>query len=154
MVNPPKQHWIDNFHTGYNLCALYRIGRALETAEFDTYVARGLEFYKNHFFREDGAPKYFHNRTYPLDVHSVAQSILTLLELKDLDESNLILVQSVFKWGMENLWDEEGFFYHQKRRYFTVKIPYMRWGQAWMLLALAALLENGCGGQPADYRRS
>jgi hypothetical protein len=150
----PKQHWIDNFHTGYNLCALYRIGQVLETSEFDTHVSRGLEFYKNHFFREDGAPKYFHDRTYPLDVHSVAQSILTLLELKPLDESNLILAQSVFKWGMENLWDEEGFFYHQKRRYFTVKIPYMRWGQAWMLLALAALLEDGCGGQPADYRRS
>lgn len=150
----PKQHWIDNFHTGYNLCALHRIGQALETSEFDAHVTRGLEFYRSHFFREDGAPKYFHNRTYPLDVHSVAQSILTLLELKDLDESNVILAQSVFRWSMENLWNEEGFFYHQKRRYSTVKIPYMRWGQAWMLLALAAFLEDGCGGQPADYRRS
>jgi hypothetical protein len=144
------QQWIDNFHTGYNLCALRRIGQALETAEFDVHVVRGFEFYRDRFFREDGAPKYFHDHAYPLDVHSVAQSILTLLELKDLDEANNILARSVFKWAMANLWNEGGFFYHQKHRYATVKIPYMRWGQAWMLLAMATLLEDGCDNQPAQ----
>ena len=146
----PTQRWIDNFHTGYNLCALRRIGRELETSEFNPHVSRGFAFYREHFFREDGAPKYFHDRVYPLDVHSVAQSILTLLELKDLDENNVALAHSVFRWAMTNLWNEEGFFYHQKLRYATVKIPYMRWGQAWMLLALTALLEDARGTQSAS----
>jgi hypothetical protein len=145
----PTQRWIDNFHTGYNLCALRRMGQDADTAEFDPHVFRGFEFYREHFFQNDGAPKYFHDRTYPLDVHSAAQSILTLLELKDIDQANTILAQSVFKWAMMNLWSERGFFYHQKRRYTTVKIPYMRWGQAWMLLALAALLEDAHGTQSA-----
>jgi rhamnogalacturonyl hydrolase YesR len=146
----PTQRWIDNFHTGYNLCALHRIGQEAETAEFNTHISRGFEFYRGHFFREDGAPKYFHDRTYPLDVHSAAQSILTLLELKDLDKANVTLAHSVFKWAGANLWNEGGFFYHQKLRYGTIKIPYMRWGQAWMLLALATILEDARGTQSAQ----
>jgi hypothetical protein len=78
------QHWIDNFNTGYNLCALASIGRLLGTTEFQPALGRGLAFYRERFFREDGAPRYFHDRTYPLDIHSVAQSIITLVALKDL----------------------------------------------------------------------
>jgi hypothetical protein len=77
----PTQDWIDNFHTGYNLCALRSIGSDLDTAEFEPAVRRGFTFYREHFFRADGAPRYFHDRTYPIDVHCVAQSILTLLAL-------------------------------------------------------------------------
>jgi len=44
------QRWIDNFHTGYNLCALRTIDRALDTAEFEPAVRRGYAFYVDHFF--------------------------------------------------------------------------------------------------------
>ena len=81
----PSQRWIDNFHTGYNLCALQQIDRYLETDEFEACIRRGFDFYKAHFFREDGAARYFHNRTYPIDIHCVAQSIITLLAFEDLD---------------------------------------------------------------------
>jgi len=37
--------------------------------------------------------------------------------------------------------DNSGYFYYQKHKYFTNKISYIRWGQAWMMLALAAPLE-------------
>ena len=41
------------------------------------------------------------------------------------------------------MWDERGgYFYCQKHPRYTVKIPYMRWAQAWMLLALATVLEE------------
>jgi hypothetical protein len=137
-----KYGWVDNFHTGYNLCALRSIGNHLHTTQFDQSLRRGFEFYRNQFFRDDAAPNYFHNRTYPIDVHCVAQSIITLLELKDLHPENVNLARRVFAWALANLWDDEGYFYHQKLPLGTIKIPYMRWGQAWMLLALATLLEN------------
>jgi hypothetical protein len=35
-----------------------------------------------------------------------------------------------------------GYFYYQIQPYYKNKIPYMRWSQAWMLLALATLLEQ------------
>ena len=59
----PTQRWIDNFHTGYNLGALHRISQYLDTEEFEPYVVSGLKFYRDHFFREDGAARYFHDRT-------------------------------------------------------------------------------------------
>lgn len=138
-----KYGWVDNFHTGFNLCALRSIGRNLQMAQFDESLRTGFNFYRNHFFREDGAPNYFHNRTYPIDVHCVAQSIITLLELKDLDRDNLNLANRVFSWALANLRDDEGYFYHQKLPVGTIKIPYMRWGQAWMLVASSLLLERG-----------
>jgi hypothetical protein len=134
--------WVDNFHTSYNLCALRGIGENLQTAQFDESLRRGFEFYRNHFFREDGAPSYFHNQTYPIDVHCAAQSIITLVELRDLHEANEALAQKVCRWAIANLWRDEGYFCYQKRSWGTIGIPYMRWGQAWMLLALATLLEQ------------
>ena len=137
----PSQCWIDNFHTGFNLIALKRITEYARTSEFSSAILRGLEFYKSHFFREDGAPRYYHNRTYPIDIHSIAQSIITLVEFRDLAEGNISLAHSVFNWGIKNMWDARGFFYFQRLPHYTVRIPFMRWSQAWMLLALATILE-------------
>lgn len=136
------QQWVDNFHTGYNLCALRDIGRYLQTDEFESCIQRGFTFYRAHFFRKDGAAKYFHDKTYPIDIHSVAQSIITLLEFKDLDTTNIDLAHRVFDWAFANMWDEHGYFYYQITPYYKNRIPYMRWSQAWMLLALATLLKS------------
>jgi hypothetical protein len=135
----PSQMWIDNFHTGYNLCALQSISRDVGTDEFKSRIVRGFEFYRAHFFREDGAAKYFHNRTYPLDIHCVAQSIITLLRFKDLDPGNIALADLVFDWAMRHMWDDRGFFYYRVLRLGKIRTSYMRWSQAWMLRALSEL---------------
>jgi hypothetical protein len=137
------QNWIDNFHTGFNLGALRAIGRSLETSEYEGSVRRGFEFYRKHFFREDGAVRYFHDRTYPIDTHCVAQSIITLIDLKDLDPTNIPLAQSVYEWARKRMWDEKrGFFYYRILRTGTIRTSYMRWTQAWMFLALSMLLSE------------
>lgn len=138
----PTQEWVDNFHTGYNLCALRSIAKEIGTSEFASYLERGFHFYRDHFFLKNGAPKYFHNSVYPIDIHSVAQSIITLADLDDLDNENMRLAYSVFSWAMANLWDKRGYFYYRKLRFGTIRTSYMRWSQAWMLVALATLLEH------------
>ncbi len=140
-----KAHWIDNFHTGYNLDALQSMGRDLETQEFYSSIRRGFEFYRANFFREDSAPKYFHNQAYPLDIHCVAQSILTLIAFKELDPGNVKLAHSVFDWAMKHMWDDRGFFYYRVNRLSKVRTSYMRWSQAWMLLAMSTLLMDANG---------
>lgn len=149
----PKQRWIDHFHTGYNLVALRRLGRSAGTREFDECARRGFEFYRRHFFRPDAAPKYFHDRDYPVDVHCVAQAVLTLLEFRDLDAGGVELAGSVIDWSLKHLWDPRGYFYHQQQRWGRVRIPYMRWGQAWMLLALSAWLEQQSKGFNRGWTR-
>jgi hypothetical protein len=138
----PTQQWIDNFHTGYNLCALESIADSLGTAEFDPCLRRGFDFFRRHFLLDDGAVRYFHDRTYPIDVHCVAQTIITLVTLERFDAGNIPAARKVFDWAMRHLWDERGFFYYRKLRFCTIRTSYMRWSQAWMLLAIATLLHD------------
>ena len=135
-----SQKWIDNFHTGFNLSALHSISKNLGSSEFFPSIGRGLKFYRSHFFRNDGAVGYFHDRRYPLDSHCVAQSIITLLDLKELGSDHVRLAKQVFDWAYEQMWNgEQGFFYYRQLRSCTNRISYMRWTQAWMLLALTRL---------------
>jgi hypothetical protein len=139
----PPQRWRDNFHSGYNLCALRCIAQNAATDEFETAIRMGVAFYRRSFFGENAVPKYFHNRTYPIDIHSAAQSIITLICFKDLHPGNVPLAYSVWRWTLQHLWDERGFFYFQKHPFYTNKIPYMRWSQAWMLAALSTIVREG-----------
>ena len=138
----PTQGWIDNFHTGFDLVALRRIGRFARTSEFDPAVRRGFAFFKSRFFEADGAPRYFHDALYPIDIHSAAQSIITLTELADLEAGSLDLAGKVLDWTLAHLRSRRGYFYFQRKPHLTVRTPFMRWSQAWMMMALSSLLSN------------
>ncbi len=135
------QKWIDNFHTGFNLVALKEYIDFSGSRDFYNALEKGFKYYKENFFLEDGIPKYYHDKIYPIDIHSVAQSIVTFVKLKDLSEGNIRQALKIAQWGIENMQDEKGFFYFQKYRCFTNKIPYIRWAQAWMTYALSTLIQ-------------
>jgi hypothetical protein len=144
------QSWADNFHTAFVLTSLSRIMASCGACrdEFEEAVRRGYEFWRERFFLADGWPKYYHNRLYPADAHSAGTSIVALLELEWVDRGAFTLAEKVALWALRNLRDRAGFFYYQRRRFYTVRTPYMRWAQAWMLYALARLLEEkGKGGR-------
>jgi hypothetical protein len=138
----PSQGWIDNFHTGYDLCALRSIALYADTSEFDERISEGFAFYRRNFFCPDGSVKYFHDREYPKDIHCVAQSIITLSTLKDLEPSSVHLANIVLRWALRHMWDKDGYFYYRVHKFCTIRTSYMRWSQAWMLQALAALLSS------------
>jgi len=133
------QKWVDNFHTGYNLVALKKFSEYTGDRDVMGSVRKGLEYYRENFFTGDGVPKYYHNQLYPIDIHSIAYSIVTLIEFREYDGGNLDLAKRIFAWSMKNMWSEDGYFYYQQHRLYKNKIPYMRWSQAWMLYALATL---------------
>ncbi len=132
------QRWVDNFHTGYNLCALKRLGRYLDTEEFLPVIKKGFRFYKDNFFEDQSVAKYFHNKKYPIDVHAIAQSILTLIDFQEF-EDNKRLIENVYSWAVCNMRSPKGYFYYQLTPFYTNRISYMRWSQAWMLQALSRL---------------
>jgi hypothetical protein len=138
-----KQSWKDNFHTAYVLFSLKRILDVLPAREeFQPALERGYQFWKTNFFLAEGWPKYYDDDPYPVDTHAAASAIVTFLECRDLDPDASRLAQNVASWTIRNLRDHRGFFYYQKRRFYTVRKPYMRWTQAWMLYALSRLLEE------------
>jgi hypothetical protein len=140
----PNQQWIDNFHTAYVLSSLSRIRKSCEDSgvEIESALKRGYNFWTRSFFLADGWPKYYHDRLHPADSHAAATAIVTLTELREFDDGALSLAEKIAAWAIDNLRDASGYFYYQRRRLFTVRTPFMRWTQAWMLYALARLLEE------------
>ncbi|HEY6807049.1 MAG TPA: hypothetical protein VI306_25955 [Pyrinomonadaceae bacterium] len=139
----PAQGWIDNFHTAFVLYSLKRvIERCSLPAEFQSSLERGYEYWKQTFFLADGWPKYYDDGPYPADTHAAASAIVTFIELAELDRESIKVAENVARWAITNLRDSRGYFYYQKRRFYTVKKPYMRWSQAWMLYGLGRLLEK------------
>ena len=132
--------WIDNFHTGFVLVALKRIGRCLNTDEFNEAVEDGYRFWKTNMFRRDGAPKYYSDRLYPIDIHSLAQAALTFAEFSESDEEAFANAHRVLQWAIRHMRDARGYFYYRKTRAWMIRIPYMRWAQAWMQRAFTEFL--------------
>ena len=136
-----NQSWIDNFHTAFVLYSLARIVRACKLNEYEVALQRGYQFWRERFFLADGWPKYYDETPYPADVHAAASAIVTLLEFRESDPSALGLAEQLALWAIKHLRDRGGFFYYQRRRFFTVRIPFMRWSEGWMLYSLGRLLE-------------
>ena len=111
-------------------------GRQRETRRFAESAGRGFEYWDKTFWHDDGAPRYYHDETYPLDCHCSAQGILTYLAFGNLTKANFVA-----RWALQNMWDERGFFWYQRGRRSANRICYMRWTQAWMYCALAKLIK-------------
>jgi hypothetical protein len=131
--------WIDGFHSAYNIGALYTYQRCTGDARFKDAMRLGYEYYVSTFFRADGAPKYFHNSVYPIDIHSCSQAILTFCDFAEQDRYARKRALRVTDWTLEHMRNGDGTFSFQLHRFWTNRAPYMRWGQAWMLHALARL---------------
>jgi uncharacterized protein YyaL (SSP411 family) len=137
-----RHAWVDNFHTAYILLSLFRLQKLIPNFECQDSIKKGLDFWLDNFFLADGTPKYYDNSTFPIDIHSASAAIVALCELKELDGRCLPLAEKVASWTIENLRDEQGFFYYQKRKFSTIKTPFIRWSNAWTAFALSKLLEQ------------
>src|SRR5690606_32142506 len=73
----PKYQWIDNFHTAYNLDSLHRYWQATGDSDVKPAIDRGYEYFKRTFFETSGRPRYYHDRTYPIDIQCAGQAIDT-----------------------------------------------------------------------------
>jgi hypothetical protein len=135
-----RHRWIDSFHTGYNLTALETIATSLGASELDGAIGRGYGFYRNRFFRDDAAPRYYPGRNYPVDIHSAAVAIETFLKLGRFDPLSNRWASNVARWTVDRMRDHsQGYFFYQRHPFYTIRIPYMRWSQAWMYYALSLL---------------
>jgi len=140
----PVQSWIDSFHTGYNLDAIAHYARFCEDSSFDEHLEKGLAYYLEYFFLDDGTPKYYHDRTYPIDIHCPGQLWVTLSAL-DRFAINETLCRKVADWSIANMQDKRGYFYYQLKRGVSSKISYMRWSNAFMFNALSYYLLEAYG---------
>ncbi|ATD02918.1 hypothetical protein PTE01_27670 [Pseudoalteromonas tetraodonis GFC] len=129
--------FIDGFHTGYNLEALRLLSDELQTDEFEDAIAKGLIYYKAHLFEQDGTAKYYNNNRYPLDMHSVSQAVFTLLKVGKTPD-DFAMAEKVINRAIQTLYmPKKQRFIYQKNKYFTNKVNYIRWTQAWVYYSFA-----------------
>jgi len=139
--NASFHQWIDNFHSGYNLVCLMDYRNFCNDKQFDLAIEKGLKYYLNTFFTENGFSKYFNNKSYPLDINNVAQLIITLNKYPKIKEYE-DLINNVMLYAINKMQSVEGWFYYQKYRFFTNKICYLRWSNSWMFYAFSLLSSN------------
>ena len=131
----PIQSWKDSFHTGFNLECLADFMKFTGDKSFEAGINLGFDYYIKNFFTDEGFPKYYNNGVFPIDIHSPAQLVVTVESLGRMKEYRG-LVEKVINWTIDNMQDPKGYFYYQKKKYWTIKIPYMRWSLAWMAHSL------------------
>lgn len=137
----PTQNWVDSFHTGYNLDALFTYQELTGDEIFCQCIEKGFDYYIANFFEQDGTPKYYDNKTYPIDIHCPGQLLVTLSTLHRYD-SHKDLADKVLDWTIRNMQDKRGYFYYQLKPGISSKISYMRWSNAFMFNALSCYLAN------------
>lgn len=127
-----------DFHQGYILDSIHHIRKLynIEHTKWEDALRKGAFFYKNRQFAQDGRSLRRLPRKWPADIHAQAQGVITFTLLRELDEEYLDFAESILGWTLNNMFSDRGFFYYQKHPLFTIKIPYMRWAQAWMMKAI------------------
>ena len=138
----PVQSWKDSFHTGYNLDGLIAYQELCNDTTYSEAIRKGFDYYIANFFEADGTPKYYNDRTYPIDIHCPGQLLVTLARMHRYDEYKE-LVDKVLDWTIGHMQDRRGYFYYQIKPGISSRIPYMRWSNAFMFCALSyRLLES------------
>jgi len=142
-ANNTERKQID-FHQGFILVSLYNISQLLPEIQesINLPLIKGLDYYKNNQFFSNGQSIWRIPKLWPVDIHNQSQGIITFALLKRYGESYIEFAQRIMEWTISNMQSPKGFFYYKKGKYYKIKTPFMRWSQAWMLLAFAELMED------------
>jgi rhamnogalacturonyl hydrolase YesR len=133
---------IDHYHTGFVLRSLYSIYTTINEKRVYNALSLAYNFYRDNLFEDMKIPKWTPDNVYPVNIHSCAEAILCMSTLSDLFPDALEYAQNVFLWTRKKMQDKNGHFYYSKDKHRTNRMPYIRWGQAWMMRAMASLLSQ------------
>lgn len=127
-----------DFHQGYILDSIFHIKQcyAIREERWDEAIKKGAEYYFKKQFSPDGRSLRRLPRKWPADIHAQAQGIITFSLLGNIDPCFRPFAKTIAEWTIRNMYDRKGCFYYQKYPFLTIKTPYMRWAQAWMMKAL------------------
>jgi len=131
-----ERHQVD-FHQGYIIDSIRNVIRygSIDDTDWNTAVSKGLHFYMNEQFFNTGQSKWRIPHIYPVEIHNQTQGIITFAESSDKEYKEFSGI--VLNWTIRNMQDPKGYFYYRKLKYYTNKLSFMRWSNAWMFLAMS-----------------
>jgi hypothetical protein len=134
--------WVDGYHTAFILWSLNWWKQGSTGAPVEEPLRRGLNLYLGRLIDADGAARASLSSRYPVDIHALASAVWSLSELSLEDKRALGVAEQVLNWTLSHMRRPDGRFAFQQRRFFRNSIPYVRWGDAHMMLALASYLRT------------
>ena len=139
-ITGTERNQID-WHQGFILDSLceYLTNNPNSPEHYFSSMINGSEFYANKQFTKQGVSKWRWPKVWPVDIHNQAQGIITFANLSSFDGNFLLISEKIATWTIVNFKKDNGFFEYQKWSFLSNKTIYMRWSQAWMLLALSKL---------------
>jgi len=139
-----KQRVQIDFHQGFILDSILSISKSLNefSEASEGALQKGFEFYREKQFSNEGRAYWRLPEQYPSDIHHQAQGLITAVNYHEHTNSKMagLMAKKIALYTLSNFQDRRGFFYYRKHRSFTDRTSYMRWGNAWMFLALSRLL--------------
>jgi hypothetical protein len=138
-----KRYQID-FHQGFILNSIMDFIHYTQPSDkmYERALLRGAHFYWESQFDAIGRSVWRFPIRWPIDIHNQAQGIITFSRLSRFDSKYLPYAIRIALWTIDNMQDPQGYFYYHKYPIGYNKIPYMRWSQAWMMLALSQILTS------------
>jgi hypothetical protein len=130
-----------DFHQGYVVDSLANVMKYIpdSTEKYLPYLEKGIAYYQKNQFLANGQSLYRVPSKYPVEIHNQAQGIITFARWAHLNESYLSQSKKIAEYTIDNMLSPKGYFYYKKYPWITIKTPFMRWSEAWMLLALTEL---------------
>jgi hypothetical protein len=128
-----RDGFIDSYHTGYVLTALRELDGTLPLDGVGPALDRGFRYWKRAFLAGPAVGPAPHV-SFPVDLHGLAQGILTLLEWNEKGEA-----MRLAGWAMGHARRADGAFVFTWSPRRVNRIAYLRWVQSWMFRALSAL---------------
>lgn len=142
--DPYAPRHIDHYHAGFEIRMLHAMWTLTGDERYHQAAAGYYAFYRRLLFSPDGSPKTTLDRAYPIDIHACAEAILCNATLAKTFPDARELLPEVVKWVIANMQTQKGWFafeiIERGSRKYKVNVPYIRWGQAWMLRALTEAL--------------
>jgi hypothetical protein len=132
-----KNKYIDSRHTGFTLVSLLWANRILKNNRINDAIIKGWKYYLNNLIVQE-IPKSSPTSFFPIDIHDISQLIITSAEMGDMK-----LSEDCIRWSIANMSNKINKFYFRIfKNGIIIKIPFIRWNQAWMYRALTLFMER------------
>lgn len=132
-----------DFHQLYIINSLALYQDITGSGKYDSAIRKGLDYYINNQIFNNGFIRWRYPSKYPVDIHNQASAIYYLLKLKNKYHIKDRLIDEIITATIDNFYlPKKRYFAYQKYPFLTNKVPYIRWGQTWMLLAISQFLRT------------
>jgi hypothetical protein len=142
---PPHRN--DHYHAGFEIRSFLAVHRATGDSKYLEAAQRYYSYYRHHLLErtETGfVPRFTPQHLYPIDIHSCAEAIYLNALMLDVDPHAGEILKTLVANVLTRMAAPDGSFYYRIYRVAgferTDKSRYLRWGQAWMFLALSSLV--------------